>query len=314
MTRTSGSNSRVGRVERLFRYPVKSMRGEQLDATQLSPLGVVGDRAWALRDEVRGGIRGAKQLPGLMSFRARYTEEPTDGSAAAEIELPDGTRLSTGAADVNARLSQALDHQVSLWPRLPAAELDHYRRGPRIHEDPETELRALFARTPDEPLPDLSALPRELITFESPPGTYFDAFPLLVMSREGYEEIARRAPESHFDLGRFRPNLVIDETRGTRPSPGTSSPGTSSPETSSPEIPYPEMGWVGRRLRIGEVMLAVEAKCPRCVMTTHGFGEVPKDPRIMRALVREADGCLGVYARVEVPGCVRVGDAVELIA
>ena len=48
-------------------------------------------------------------------------------------------------------------------------------------------------------------------------------------------------------------------------------------------------------------------------MTTHGFDDLERDARIMRALVKEAGGNLGVYATVEAAGRVRVGDPVELI-
>jgi MOSC domain-containing protein YiiM len=51
----------------------------------------------------------------------------------------------------------------------------------------------------------------------------------------------------------------------------------------------------------------------RCVMTTLQFDDVPKDPQIMRVLVREARQCLGAYARVVEAGTVRQGDPVELL-
>jgi len=283
------AEEQVGRIAGIWRYPVKSMAGEELLETPLSKLGVVGDRAWAVRDEVRGGIRGAKQLPRLMGLAARYVEPPTDGSATAEIELDSGMRLLTSDPDIHRRISEAIEHEVTLWPRLPAKELAHYRRGKPTHSDPEAALRALFARTPGEPLPDLSIFPRELLEYESPPGTYFDAFPLLLLSSRSLAALAERAPTSAFDLRRFRPNLLVEDT-------------------GADEL-QPEAAWVGARLRVGDAILAVAAACPRCVMTTHGFADLPKDPRIMRALVREVGGNLGVYARVEVPGQVRRGDA-----
>ena len=84
-----------GTVSALFRYPVKSMAGESLARLELGPRGVPGDRAWAVRDEERGGIRGGKRFPELMQCSARYTDHaPGEGSIPAEITLPDGTRLS----------------------------------------------------------------------------------------------------------------------------------------------------------------------------------------------------------------------------
>ena len=293
---TDAHATTIGRVDALRRYPVKSMDGEQLSAVPLGPRGIPGDRAWAVRDEVHGGIRGAKKIPALMRFAAAYPAPPAaEGSSPAVITLPDGTTCGTGDADVNERLSRALDHRVSLWPLLPPDALDHYRRGAPTYGDFEQEMRAMFGRAPDEPLPDLTVFPPELFEYESPLGTYFDAFPLLLITTRALRTLEERHPESRFDVRRFRPNLVIDT--------GDAHDGER----------FPELAWAGRRLRIGDAVLDATVACPRCVMTTHGFADLPKDPKVMRSLVQETGGLLGLYANVATPGVVRRGDPVVVL-
>ena len=284
----------AGRLSAIFRYPVKSMMGESLQGASLIENGIPGDRAWAVRDEVRGGIRGGKKLPGLMRLSASYPEEPTGTlSSTAEITLSDGSTASTRDEDINAKLSAELSHEVTLWPLMPTEMLDHYRRGAPDHEDFEQEMREMFARTPDEPLPDITLFPPELLEYESPPGTYFDAFPLLIMTRKTLDTMQSRQSDSRFDVRRFRPNFLIEDT------------GSGDD--------FPEQAWAGRRLKLGSAILKAEMVCPRCAMTTHGFDDLPKDPTIMRALVRENGGNLGLYASVEEPGSVTIGDRIELM-
>jgi hypothetical protein len=243
-----------------------------------------------VRDEMRGGIRGAKKIPALMRCSARYASAPGPGRAPApEIGLPGGETLLADAPDANERVSAAVGTKVSLWPLRPASDLEHYKRGAPDTSDVAAELRAIFGRNPDEPLPDLSVFPPDLFAYESPPGTYFDAFPLLLLSTASLRRIQQLAPTSRVDVRRFRPNFVID----------------------APGEGFPELAWAGKRVRVGGAVLAIGVPCPRCVMITHGFEDLPKDPGLMRALVREAGGIAGVYASVAEPGTVRAGDAVE---
>jgi uncharacterized protein len=283
----------TGHLAEIWRYPVKSMIGERLDHVAVGSLGLAGDRGWAVRDEVRGGIRGAKKIAGLMQCAARYLEPDARELAAPEIRLPSGESLRADDPDAAARLSVAVGTTVTLWPRRPASDLDHYRRGAPDHADMETEMRSVFGRTPDEPLPDFMVFPPELFEYESPLGTYFDAFPLLLLTEASLRRLQSLAPASRVDVRRFRPNFVL----------ATDDDGST----------FPEASWAGRRLRIGDVVLALTVPCPRCVMVTHPFDDLPKDPSILRTVVREADQCLGVYANVETPGVVRRGDAVALI-
>lgn len=284
-----------GHVTEIWRHPVKSMQGERLEMTQLGPLGVPGDRGWAIRDEARGGIVGGKKVAALMQCKARYAEDPTGAETvmpAPEIETPDGARFRADAADANERLGAALGRSVTLHPRHPASDLAHYMRGAPDSTDVETELRAIFGREKDEPLPDLSVFPPEIFQYESPPGTYFDAFPILFVTDATLRRLQELAPASRVDVRRFRPNFVL-------------STGGDAPD-------FPEAGWIGRTLRIGAARLRVTAPCPRCVMITHPFADLPKDSALMRTVVREANQCVGAYAKIETPGAVRAGDAFAL--
>ena len=284
----------LGKVDSIFRYPVKSMMGEKIEETCVTSNGVLGDRVWAVRDEVRGGIRGAKKIPQLMQLSAACIVEPTEyGSDPAAVTLADGEVIRTDDQNINARLSQALDHKVTIWPIMPKEQLDHYRRGAPDSDDLETELRQVFGRTADEPLPDLSIFPPEILEYESPPGTYFDAFPLLILSRKSLTAMNQRQPASIFDRKRFRPNLLIEDFNSVGD--------------------FPEEAWEGFRLKVGSAVLKAEVVCPRCVVTTHGFEKLPKDPSIMRGLVKENNGNLGLYASVEEAGRIAAGDKITRI-
>ncbi len=275
------------RITKIHRYPVKSMLGETPSEVAVSERGIQGDRAWATRDEVRGGIRGAKKLPQLMLFGARSLDGNT-----SEITAPDDSTCLTSSDEMNHWLSEKLDHSVTLWPLLPPDNLEHYRRGAPDSEDFEQELREIFGRTPDEPLPDLSAF-AEVIEFESPPGTYFDAFPIMLMTQQSLDTMSQAAPNSAFDEKRFRANFILDVGSST--------------------YRFPEQAWIGKELHIGDVVLKVIDTCPRCSMTTHATDTLPRDTDIMRHLVTEAEGNLGVYAKVVRSGTITQGQTVTVV-
>jgi hypothetical protein len=284
----------VGTVAEIWRYPVKSMGGEGLDSCAVGPLGIPGDRGWALRDDGVGEIRGAKKLPFLMQCSARYLEEPRDGVIPhVAMTLPGGSELRSDEADVSDRLSAVAGKPVSLWPLRSADDADHYRRRPPDDPDFDREMRQIFGRLPDEPLPDLSVFPPEIFEFVSPLGTYFDAFPLHCLTTASLDELRRRNPAAEFDRRRFRPNLLIrtdDDVKGLA-----------------------EIDWCGRELRAGGVSIKLEMPTVRCVMTTQAQPGLPKDPSVLRTIVRDANQNLGVYGSVVSPGRVGVGDRVEIV-
>lgn len=284
----------LGTVGETFRYPAKSMMGGAEAFIDVSELGVLGDRAWAVRDEERGGIRGAKKIKGLMGLAAEFVESPTPQrpSPPIIITLANGESIRSDDAAVDDVLSRALGRSVSLWPLQPADDLDHYRRGAPDSDDLEDELRSIFGRTEDEPLPDFTAF-GHVFEYESPPGSYVDAYPLMIMTTRSMQTLAARNPESRVDVARFRPNLLIelDHDDGA---------------------PFPEIDWVGHQLTLGDVVLEVVAPCPRCVMVTHAFADLPMDRPLLANIVAEADQNLGVYARVVEPGRITPGDTVTL--
>ena len=276
-------------VEQLWRYPVKSMLGTTVLSAHLGPLGVDGDRTWATRDLRRGGIRGAKQIGGLMELAAWYPDD--DATQAPLIRLPDGATVVAGAPGADERVSDAIGHPVRLEPLAPADDHEHYRRGPSDFDDPVESLRAVFALEADDPLPDFGAFPPELAEFESPPGTYYDAWPLLVLTTASLRELQRLAPASVIDVRRFRPSILLDDSGDG----------------------FVEQAWSGHRARLGEAVIAFGAPCPRCIMTTRAFAGLPEDRSIMRTLVRENQQALGVYGTIVQAGTVQVGDELHLI-
>ncbi len=306
----------VGKVREIWRYPVKSMAGEKLGSCSVGPAGLPGDRGWALRDRAAGEIRGAKYLPALMQCAARYREPPVDGRVPhVDITLPDGTRTASDAPDVDARLSALLGREVTLCPLRPAADRAHYRRGHplapvigrlsrvralRPHLSRIIRLaglggiaREMMSRQPNEPFPDLSGIPPEVFEFASPPGTYFDAYPLHLLTTASLAAMARLNPAAAWDVRRFRPNFFIETNGGIEG--------------------LAEADWGGREIRVGGLTVRCEGPTVRCGMPTHAQEGLPKDPSVLRTIVREAEQNLGAYASPANSSHVAVGDAVELL-
>ena len=273
-------------VTQLWVYPVKSMMGSTVERIELTELGIVGDRHWAIRDLERGGIRGAKKIGELMQFSA------TSNGNDVTITFQDGTTVSSADHDVNMMLSSVLNHKV-LLESLPADNnLEHFRRGPGDSDDPLTELRGIFGREENEPLPNFAAFPPEVAEFESPPGTHHDCWPLMVMTTSALQAMEQALPDSNVDIKRFRPSIVID----------------------TPESGHPEFTWTGKTAQLGTATIEFLEPCPRCVMITRRINDtIPEDRAILRHVVRDLNQNVGVYARVLVPGVVAVGDSVQFL-
>src|SRR6266571_3719084 len=109
----------AGKVVTLWRYPIKSMMGEELNATDVTQRGLLGDRAYALIDQATTKVASAKhprKWPHLFDFRAAFVVPPHADMPlpGVRITLPDGTILTTEQSDINQILSKTLHREVTL--------------------------------------------------------------------------------------------------------------------------------------------------------------------------------------------------------
>src|SRR6187455_490809 len=112
------SSAAVGSVVALWRFPVKSMQGEQVSETAVGPAGVLGDRAYAVVDRESGKVASAKSVrmfPNLLRCRAAFVEPPRAGAPmpAVRIELADGTVVRSDSGDADRALSRHFGRDVS---------------------------------------------------------------------------------------------------------------------------------------------------------------------------------------------------------
>ncbi|MHC4398918.1 MAG: MOSC domain-containing protein [Planctomycetota bacterium] len=264
-----------GTVVSLFRYPVKSMMGEELNAVELADRGLVGDRGLALVDVATGKIVSAKnpkKWPGLFDFRAAFVEPPRAGGELppVRITLPDGTTLTSQEGTVAEALSEALGREVRLESTPPdAPSLEEY-------------------------WPDVEDLDhRDTVTDEAIlKGSFFDGAAVHLLSTATIDRLRAAYPGGRFEARRFRPNVVVEPSEGAEG--------------------FVENDWVDHTLAIGdEARIKVTGLCPRCVMTTLPQGDLPKDPGILRAAVKENKAHVGAYASVVRGGTIRRGDAIR---
>src|SRR5437867_2472318 len=190
----------TGSVVGLWRYPVKSMMGEELNAAEVTERGLLGDRQFAVVDRATGKIGGAKnprKWGNFFDFRAAYVEPPQIGSKipAVRITLPDGTVVTNRQGDLTQVLSHAFDRDVALeevppGPGSPGATAEEY-------------------------WPDMAGLDyRDTVTdFELPAGTFFDIAVLHLLTTATIDRLRALYPEGRFEVRRFRPNIVVS----TRP-------------------------------------------------------------------------------------------------
>ncbi|WP_373539779.1 MOSC domain-containing protein [Chamaesiphon sp.] len=266
----------VGKVSSLWRYPVKSMLGEQLDAVAVTPTGLLGDRAYALWDRQTQRIASAKnphKWAKLLEFQATFVEYPQPQATIPPVSfaLPDGDRATSDDRNIDLILSQLLGREVELLTAVPETpSLDQY-------------------------WPDLEgAANRDTVTqLFMPAGTFFDSCPIHAITTATLARLQQLYPDGHFEPARFRPNILI--------------------EPIAADTTFVENDWVGSQMTIGnEVRLSIDTACPRCVVTTVAQSDLPTDLNILRTTARHNNSIAGIRASVLQPGSIRCGDLIWL--
>lgn len=137
-------------------------------------------------------------------------------------------------------------------------------------------------------------VPLRLIKSDIPCQSY-DGYPVSIISQASIDQLSRESRMSKaLDNRRFRPNFLIEGPKG-----------------------HEEDLWLGKDLGIGaDLTLRVNARDPRCVITTQDPDTGERDMDTLRAILSYRPdpkaAYFGVYGDVQSPGLVRIGDKVTL--
>ena len=271
----------AGTVVSLWRYPVKSMMGEELNSSYVTDRGLVGDRTYAVIDKQSGKVASAKnprKWGKLFDFRSVFLDSPQtiENIPPVRITFPDGINIMSDYGDIDYSLSKTFDREVRL---MKASSLE----------------KSIY----EEYWPDIDGLAqRQKVTDETMPSqTFFDIAVIHLLTTATINRLRELYPEGRFEVRRFRPNIVI--------------------ESASMEKDFVENSWVGKIITIGKdrdssVILRVSGRCTRCVMTTLPQGDLPKDLGILSSIARYNQVSAGIYASVLRGGTIRRGDPIQL--
>jgi uncharacterized protein len=263
------------KVTSIWRYPVKSMMGEELNACEITEKGLLGDRAYGVIDIETGKLANAKnphKWPNMFQYRANFIDPPQKDAAIPPVRItfPDGCSIISTDDEKNKLLSNSFNRNVHL---STPSSIDVQFEGYIPEEIEELDNKgSIFTRT-------------------SPKDTFFDIDMVHIITTSTINYLRKLAPESRIEARRFRPNIIIEV-----------------PDTEA----FIENDWVGKTLTIGSVQLKISQETKRCVMTTLAQGDLPKDPNVLRSIVRNNAGSFGVYASVVKPGRVSIGDRIEI--
>jgi uncharacterized protein len=277
---TQQSLATTGTVVSLWRYPVKSMLGEELNSSYVTERGLVGDRTYAVVDKQTRKAASAKnprKWGKLFDCRSMFVDSINDVNdiPPVRITLPDGTHFSSDRQnDIDSSLSNVFDREVRLM-KANSFEKPSY----------------------EEYWPDIDGLAkRETITDEAMPSkTFFDIAVIHILTTSTIDRLRELYPEGRFEVRRFRPNIVVE------------------PASKEKKNDFVENSWVGKKVAIGkDIVLKITGPCTRCVMITLPQGDLPQDLGILRTVARYNQVYVGVYASVEHGGIIHRGDTIRL--
>jgi uncharacterized protein YcbX len=270
------------RLASLHLYPVKGCHRADVAAARVEEWGLAGDRCWMIVDGNGVGVT-QRETAALTGLRAAVG--------------PDGG-LGLSA------------------PGLPTVSVDPPVSGPLVEVRTFTNRRGtvparLAGADATSWLSELTGRPVRLAwlhdpTAQTPFGSsrvglgtvsFADAYPFLLAttaSLDALNDWLLEDGEEPVPMTRFRPNLVVSGAR-----------------------PWDEDGWLGRRLRIGSVVLSATGLCDRCVVTTidQETGVKGRQPLRMLGRHRNLDQGLmfGLHLVAERGGPVAVGDEVSVL-
>jgi len=266
-------------LTQLRRYPVKSMRGQDLESAIVEPWGLAGDRRWMVADPT-GETITAREFPRLLLI----TPELTPEGVWLRADDREPLFVSTPTEPTTVSVHNGTPFTGALAPPDATAWLSDYLG---------THARLVFTDDPTRRHPNPRfARPDDSVSFA-------DAYPLLLATQDSLAQVnawIAQGPLAHegpLPMARFRPNLVV-----------------------AGGAPFAEDCW--RRIRIGEAVFRTPKGSDRCVITTTDPDTAArgKEPIATLARYRRWDGAtwFAMNAVPDTPGVViKLGDKVEIL-
>jgi len=269
----------------IWRYPVKSCRGERLAEAVVEPWGLAGDRRWMIVDDAGDPVTG-RECPSLVLVEPR-------------VEGGKITLASPGLPEVTVPVPADADLvPVNVWGSDLLATLADDAAATWLTGIVGEPVRLVYLDDPTRRATDPTySLDIDRVSFA-------DGYPLLLTTQESLDAVngwiaeGPRAAEGPVPMRRFRPSVVV----------------SGAPA-------WAEDGW--RRLRIGQVTFRAVKGCDRCVFTTIDPDTAAKGQEPLFALARhrrwDNKVWFGVNLIPDIPDApgpealIRLGDKVELL-